>query len=257
MSLCRATAGDGPDVVRLRGWGLHGGLFAAVARSLAGRCRVHSLDLPGHGRSPWATGCADLEGIARRVAERLPDSCSLAGWSLGGMVGIGIATRFPARVRRLALVATTPRFVKRRDSPCGVEAATLSGFARGGVAADWRALVGSFLSLQVHGEERELDRLRALKHLALEHREPSTGALAAGLEILRTVDRRPELGAVAARTLVVGGDCNRLTPCGASQALAAGIACARCELVPRAAHAPFLSHAEVSMPLVADFLGAP
>jgi pimeloyl-[acyl-carrier protein] methyl ester esterase len=255
VSLARVTDGEGPDVALLHGWGLHGGLFADFARSLADRFRTHVLDLPGYGRSPWAKGCADLEGIARRVAEHLPARCSLVGWSLGGMVAIRIATLYPARVPRLVLLATTPRFVNHRDWPHGLEAATLAGFARE-LGRDWRGTVRDFLNLQVRGDEHQLETLRELKRLAFEHGAPSSGALAAGLEILRTVDLRPELGAVAARTLVVGGEYDRLTPPGASQALAAGIAGARCELVPRAAHAPFLSHRAAVTRLVADFLGA-
>jgi pimeloyl-[acyl-carrier protein] methyl ester esterase len=43
-------------------------------------------------------------------------------------------------------------------------------------------------------------------------------------------------------TLVISGQYDRLTPPGAGEALAAAIPGARHWLVPRAAHAPFLSH---------------
>ncbi|HUO80396.1 MAG TPA: alpha/beta fold hydrolase, partial [Steroidobacteraceae bacterium] len=79
MSLYRETLGHGPDVALLHGWGLHGGVFGALAAALATRFRVHALDLPGHGRSPWAKGAADLEGMARLVAEHLPAECRLVG----------------------------------------------------------------------------------------------------------------------------------------------------------------------------------
>ena len=256
MSLYRTSTGAGPDVAVLHGWGLHGGLFADLARGLEPGFRVHTIDLPGHGYSAWAKGCADLEGIARRVAEHLPQSCRLVGWSLGGMVAIRIATLFPKRVPRLVLVATTPKFLKGRDWPDGVEEKTLAGFAAG-LGRDWRTTIGDFLSLQVRGDEKQLETLRELRQSAYAHGEPSTSALAAGLEILRTVDLRPELARVAARTLVIGGACDRLTPPAAIAALAAAIRGARAEIIPRAAHAPFLSHRELFLSLVSGFLSSP
>ena len=256
MSLFRETVGAGPDVALLHGWGLHGGVFADLAHGLGGKLRVHTLDLPGHGRSPWEKGCNDLEGIARRVAGHLPERCSLLGWSLGGMVALRIATLFPERVPRLVLVATTPRFLKHRDWPHGFDENLLAGFARG-LARDWKGTVGEFISLQVRGDEHQLETLRELKQNLYSHGEPGRVALDAGLEILRTADLRAQLMRIKARTLVIGGAYDRLTPPGASEALAAAIAGAQVVIIPRAAHAPFLSHRQIFLGLVDDFLSAP
>jgi pimeloyl-[acyl-carrier protein] methyl ester esterase len=253
VSLFRTTVGTGPDLVLLHGWGLHGGLLESFAAALAPRFRVHALDLPGHGRSPWAKGCADLEGIARRVADHLPDHCQLLGWSLGGMVATRVATLFPERIGKLVLVATTPRFLSARDWPHGTDAAVLEDMARG-LARDWERTVREFLSLQVRGDENQLETLRELKRLVLAHGAPSTGALAAGLDLLRQVDLRAELARVVAPTLVIGGELDRLTPPGAVAALAAGIRGARLEMIARAAHAPCLSHRDAVAALVTDFL---
>jgi pimeloyl-[acyl-carrier protein] methyl ester esterase len=259
-TLHRETRGAGPDVALLHGWGLHGGIFHHVADDLAATHRVHLLDLPGFGRSGWDKGCGDLEGIARRVAEHLPHECDLLGWSLGGTVAIRVATLFPERVRRLVLVATTPRFVAHRTWPHGMEPATLAGFARH-LAKDWRKTVQDFLSLQVRGDERQIDTLRELKRVVFQHGEPNGAALAAGLEILRTADQRDELARLRAPTLVIAGEYDRLTPPDAARALAAAIPGARCVVYPRAAHAPFLSHREEFAREVGAFLagtpGAP
>ena len=68
MSRYRVTTGSGSDVALLHGWGLHGGVFESLASSLAAQRRVHVLDLPGHGRSPWSKGAADHAGLARLAA---------------------------------------------------------------------------------------------------------------------------------------------------------------------------------------------
>ncbi len=256
MSLFRETVGQGPDVALLHGWGLHAGVFGALAAALAPRFRVHALDLPGHGRSPWAKGAADLEGLARQVAECLPAECSLVGWSLGGMVAVRLATLFPERVPRLVLMGTSPCGAQRRDWPHGLDEAMLSGLATR-LGRDWRATMQEFVALEVRGEENPLATLRELKQRLFEHGSPSTAALAAGLAILRSADLRPELPRVRARTLVIGGEYDRLAPPAAVAALAALVPQARLESIARAAHAPFLSHRAHVEALLADFLAAP
>lgn len=242
MTLHRDTRGAGPDVVLLHGWGLHGGIWQQVAEDLAPRHRVHALDLPGFGRSGWDKGSGDLEGMARRVAEHSPNEFDLVGWSLGGMVAIRVATLFPERVRKLVLVATTPRFVAHRTWPHGMAPETLAGFAKQ-LSRDWKKTVQEFLGLQVRGDEKQLETLRELKRIVFDHGEPNGAALTAGLEILRTADLRDEVARVRAPTLVISGQYDRLTPPGASDALAAALR-ARHWAVPRAAHAPFISHRE-------------
>lgn len=256
MTLYRDSSGRGPDVALLHGWGMHGGVFGALAAALARDYRVHALDLPGHGRSPWAKGAADLEGLARLVAEYLPAECSVIGWSLGGMVGVRLATLYPERIPRLALIGTSPCGARRRDWPHGLDEPVLAGLATR-LGRDWRATMQDFVALEVRGEPEPLATLRELKRELYAHGAPSTAALAAGLAILRGTDLRPELPRLRARTLVIGGEYDRLAPPAAVAALAALVPGARLESIARAAHAPFLSHRERVESLLRDFLAAP
>jgi pimeloyl-[acyl-carrier protein] methyl ester esterase len=135
-------------------------------------------------------------------------------------------------------------------------AATLAGFAAQ-LTKDWRKSVQDFLGLQVRGDENQLETLRELKRIVFQHGEPNGAALAAGMEILRTVDLREHLGRIRTPTLVISGQYDRLTPPGAGAALAAAIPGARHWLVARAAHAPFLSHREEFVRGVDAFLSPP
>lgn len=256
MSLYRATSGHGPDVALLHGWGLHGGVFESLAGALGAVLRVHTLDLPGHGRSPWAKGATDLEGLARVAARHLPERCSLVGWSLGGLVAVRIATLFPARVPRLVLISTSPCGAPRRDWPHSNDPGQLAAMAVR-LGRDWRGTVLDFLSLEVRGDTNSLATLRELKQRIEAHGAPSTAALAAGLEILRSVDLRPELGRVRARTLVIAGGYDRLAPPAAVAALAAAVPGARFELIEGAGHAPFLSQRTSVAALIRRFLVEP
>lgn len=231
-----------PALVLLHGWGLHGGIFAPLAAHFAPRYRVSAPDLPGHGACPHEP-YADLDGLAAIMERRVEAGCVLVGWSLGGMVAAAIAAAGRVRVERLVLVATTPRFVATRDWPHGLPAATVAGFAER-LAGDFRALLGEFLTLQARGDDDQRTLIRRLRAEVFARGEPTPDGLAAALGVLRSADLRDRLGQIAAPTLVISGEYDRITPTAAGEVLARGIPGARHVLLPHASHAPFLSRTD-------------
>ena len=234
--------GSGPDLVLLHGWALHGGMWGPWLGRLESRFRLHLVDLPGHGRSPWRDGTQQLADLARAVAPHVPAGSAVLGWSLGGMVALELARLRPTTAA-LVLVATTPCFLRRDDWQGGMEPAVLQGFAAG-LAGDYRRTLANFLALQAWGDERATEALRSLRATLEAHGEPDPRALAAGLEILRTADLRDALPRISIPALVIAGENDRITPAAAGRELAARLPSARYHEVAKAGHAPFLSHAD-------------
>lgn len=86
-----------------------GSNLGALARSLADRYRVHQLDLPNHGRSPWQDSMS-LGSMAEAVmayARELP-VFALVGHSLGGKVVMQLALSHHARVSALVIADIAP-----------------------------------------------------------------------------------------------------------------------------------------------------
>ena len=245
--------GDGPDLVLLHGWALHGGMWGPWIDELARHGRLHLVDLPGHGRSPWPDGVSDLAGLAAAVRPVVPDGAALLGWSLGGMVALELARGPRPRLGALVLVATTPRFVVDEDWDHGMSPSLLAEFARG-LAADHRATVQNFLALQTRGDERAHETLRELRRNLDAHGPPDAAALEAGLGILGAADLRSALPRIAVPALVIAGDHDRITPPGAGLELAARLPQARLAAIARSGHAPFLSHGPQVLAEVRGFL---
>lgn len=246
------TMGRGPDLVLLHGWALHGGMWGPWLDRLAQRARLHLVDLPGHGRSPWQTDIGSIGELARVVSPCVPQGAAVLGWSLGGMVALELA-RQRADLAALVLVATTPCFLAREDWSAGMNPQVLQGFAAG-LAGDYRRTINNFLALQTWGDERAAEALRSLRAHLAEHGEPDPRALAAGLQLLRDADLRPQLAQVALPTLVLAGEHDRITPSAAGRELAAALPSARFVEIAKAGHAPFLSHAEAVRDVVESFL---
>jgi pimeloyl-[acyl-carrier protein] methyl ester esterase len=253
MTLHVEIRGEGPDLVLLHGWALHGGMWGPWLDRLADHARLHVLDLPGHGRSRWPVPTHDLSGLARAVFARIPRGAAVLGWSLGGMLALELARQHPRHVRALILMATTPKFLAGPDWEHGLQPAVLDEFTHG-LAQDYRRTVQNFLALQTRGDEHALETLRMLRGKLASHGEPDPRALAAGLDVLRSADLRDALPRLAVPALVIAGEHDRLTPPGAGRELAAQLPMARFRLVARSGHAPFLSHPDEVLAEVRGFL---
>jgi pimeloyl-[acyl-carrier protein] methyl ester esterase len=255
MTIHVDVRGRGPDLVLLHGWGLNGAAWGSWLDSLAGVARLHVVDLPGHGHSPWPAGIATLADLASRVASVVPERALLCGWSLGGLVALEIARQRTRELAGLVLIATTPRFVVAPDWPCAMSEALLRDFGER-LRSDYARTVRDFLALQALGDDRQRETLHGLKDALASRPAPDPDGLACGIEILLNADLRAASASIGTPALVVAGERDRLTPPDAGRALAASLPSAPFCLVRRAAHAPFLSHAAELETLVAPFVAS-
>lgn len=272
-SLYTEARGSGPTLVLLHGWGLNVRVWDGLAAALSDRFRIVTVDLPGHGRSTWLPERSSLAEQAEQVQETLgaiaaehsAAEYSLLGWSLGGQIALQLAAAQGAAgarscsaagaLRRLVLIAATPRFTAGPDWPLGAPAERLAALAAG-LETDYRRTVSDFLELQVRGSAGGTDALAQLRAALFAHETlgPRSAALARGLELLRDTDLRPRLADVTVPTLVIAGQYDRVTLPAASRALADDLPDARYVEIRRAAHAPFLSHLPQLTELLFDFL---
>src|SRR5277367_1322748 len=124
-------------------------VFDGVRAALAAEHRVTAVDLPGHGRSPWHSQTTAQDWLAD-LAGLLPRGATLVGWSLGGQLALQLASQPALAVRRLVLVASSPRFVRADDWPYGLAAATLRQFAAQ-LEHDVGHTIDDFIELQLRG----------------------------------------------------------------------------------------------------------
>ncbi len=88
------------DLILLSGLLCDERLWASQRKGLAGSARILSPDLTAYESS---------ESMADAVLDQAPEDFCLAGFSMGGCVALEIVARAPERVRRLALLSTSPK----------------------------------------------------------------------------------------------------------------------------------------------------
>jgi pimeloyl-[acyl-carrier protein] methyl ester esterase len=253
MKLHVETAGHGPDLVLLHGWGMHSGVWAEVLAPLSRLARVHAIDLPGHGHSAHYP-VDRFEDAAEAVAALVPEGAAICGWSLGGLIAQQLAHRHPGRAARLALIATTPCFAARPDWRHGMKDAVLAGFAES-LANDRDAMLKRFVALNaMHGPQGR-EAVRSFTSRLLERGAPSDAGLAASLRWLREIDLREQTARLRLPTIVMHGARDMVAPVAAGRWLAEHLEGARLTELAEAAHMPFFSHREAFLAAMGSLVG--
>ncbi len=238
MRLVPAAAGRGPNLVLVHGWGLGPRAWEPLLPHL-GRYTVHIAALPGYAASPPMPG-AGLDSLADALAEALPPTAIVCGWSLGAMLALNCAARHAGRITRLVLVGANARFVAAPDWPEALPVIELEDFAAA-LATDPAALLQRFSLLIQRGDARGRAAGRALAGCLADGPPADAATLGAGLDMLRHADLRREAARVAAPTLLLHGAADTLMPPAGAARLAALLPNARLELLAAAGHAPFAS----------------
>jgi 3-oxoadipate enol-lactonase len=206
---------DGPVVVLGTSLGTTTAMWDPQVPALAERCRVVLLDHRG------------LGGDVLALLERLSiDRFSWVGLSLGGMVGMWLATRQPERFERLALVCTAAHL-----PPAEGWLDRAATVRREGTAAIADAVVGRWFTPGF------IERERAVvdAHRAMLLATPPEG-YASCCDAIGGMDLRPDLPAATVPTLVIAGADDPATPPSFAEEIADGIPWARLEVLPDAAH---------------------
>jgi 3-carboxy-cis,cis-muconate cycloisomerase/3-oxoadipate enol-lactonase len=232
VALYHEVAGDegSPAVLLLNSLGSDLSMWDGQAAQLAQRFRVIRCDTRGHGRSPVPPGPYTVDDLGADVLELLDtlgvESVYVAGVSLGGVIGMWLATHAATRVDGLALICTAANFPTPQS---WAERAALVRTEGTGAVAE--AVVGRWFTAALG--VREPERVAAAR--AMIAATPAEG-YAGCCEALATADMRPLLGAIRTRTMVVSGVQDPATPPERGEELAVGIRGAWIVEIPDAAH---------------------
>ena len=208
-----------------------------------------SFVLLGYDPHPPANISSDAitDDIAAIIKEHWSGKASIVGISYGGLVASRVAARWPEQVARLILVASAHRF----STEGAQRVHRLIKFAEKG---DFRSFVDEFaaicrrpwlncaIRLRVWFTRHKLDRTLASPETIVRYMRAMLDA------------QPPELSAIAARTLVIGGSEDQFFGGGAMHETAAAISSARIELLQGETHMAPVERARAVAAVIGRFL---
>ena len=227
-------------VYLIHGWAANRHVFDDLIPRLPTDWDIRALDLPGHGDAPFAEPF-DIAAIAETFAAQIDTPAHILGWSLGGLVALHLAARQPDKVRSLCLTASFARLTADADYPEGLSNPAL-GKMVGAFRQDYAKHIKQFLQLQLLHTPNAAEIIGNILPDLSRHGAPP--ALQAALDAVNQADARPLLSSIQAPSLLVFGQKDAITPPRMGEYLNRHLADSELVLMEKAAHAPFLSHAD-------------
>jgi 3-oxoadipate enol-lactonase len=211
---------------------LDGSIWDGVVSALGGGVDVLTYDCRGHGASskpegPYTTGlfAADLRDLLAAVGW---DHAFVAGASMGGSVALQFAVSYPELLDGLGLIDTTAWY--GADAP-------KSWHERGSKAIeDGLASMIAFQQTRWFSDAFRADRPDVGERFAKIFLANDLAAYAATCDMLGSFNLSAQLATINAPVEILVGEEDYATPPEMARALAAGIAGANLQIVPKARH---------------------
>jgi 3-oxoadipate enol-lactonase len=244
---------SGEPLLLIMGLGYTLDMWHRTAPVLAQHYRVIAFDNRGVGRSDVPRGPYTVSTMARDAVAVMDaagaDTAHVFGVSMGGMIAQELALQYPARVRSLVLGCTT----------CGgsnavpAEPEVIKGLlARASMTVEEAINV---MAQYVYDEATPRTRLE--EDFAIRRRTyPSAEGYLAQLQGVLGWESFGRLSEIAAPTLIIHGESDRLIPSANGELLAKSIRGSRLVMLPQASHIFTTDRPEESNQAVLSFLAS-
>lgn len=232
--------GNGFPLVLFHGWGFDSKIWLTLVPKIMTDYQLILVDLPGFGHSP----IMDWQFFKAALLKQLPQKFALMGWSMGGLYALRLALEESARVDFFISISSSPRFLLDGLWP-GISHEIFHGFYKK-ISKDSQSTLSDFLELNGLGMGDKLDYLPDTP--------PSSEGLKLGLNILQTWDFREELKQFAQPSCFMFGRLDPIVPVKTMRYMQMEYPQFKYILFNRAAHIPFLSHLDLFIKEIREFI---
>jgi 3-oxoadipate enol-lactonase len=225
--------GHGMPIVLVHGFPLDSRMWSVQIDALSNEFRVIAPDLRGFGKSisaekfTIASLADDVHALLENIGA-LP--CLFAGLSMGGYIALAFAKRYPRDLSGLALLDTRAE----ADTSKGRENRNkvIEQAKTGGAKAIADAMLPKVISESTFKNHPEIvDDVRRI----IESQSPLT--LQNALATMRDrEDQTRNLASIAARSIVIVGEDDAVTPLASAQTMAKNLSNAKLSIIPNAGH---------------------
>ena len=237
-------------LIFIHGWGMNQGIWQSFLHYCEsrwlGNVTFEAIDLPGFGSNyehdlqPY-----NIDAVTNYVKQVLRPNTVVVGWSMGGLVAQRLADIGDSNLFAQIQIASTPRFLQADNWP-GIHSEVLEQFNKQLSAGHLRVLK-RFLSIQCLGLNKPKEQMKLMLEAICHFPLSSSETLAKTLQLLSGTDLRPSAKSSRTRslpTLRIFGEFDSLVPKRAVSLIEHLYPHDNFHLIPKASHAPFLSHPE-------------
>ena len=236
----------------LTGWGATCKAWDLIIPALEQRCQVKCVTPTWVEQSTTGTSLANAEAFVDALGVSLNNQkTNLVAWSLGGLIAIHLAKKYPALVDRIIFIASAPQFIASENFCNAIDPVWFDNFVNE-FKNNPDTVYKRFAALQAKGDEFQMNTIRFIKNNFTPEEFDFDESLL-GLEFMQRQQLIPELQDLNCKMLFIHGDNDAVI---SNKAAKAAAMTANCEfkIINRAGHAPHISHPEPTVSLIKDFI---
>lgn len=178
----------------------------------------------------------------------------LAGWSLGGMVSLAVASRLKYNISRLILIGSTPRFVQSEDFKWGMPEQRIIRMQER-LERNFTDTLNRFYRSMFIPQERTKKGFDKILNILGDLIPPlQKASVISSLTMLFELDLRYALKDITAPTLIIHGEKDSICLPEAARFLQTNIDDSRLEFIKLSGHAPFLTSPHKVNGLIEEFI---
>ncbi len=228
-------------------------VWEPLIQRLSAQCHqevsFHAVPLPGYSDDTFHWNALSADEWVDNMMSSVSSPIVLCGWSMGAMMAIDAACRYPEKIEKLVLFGATPCFVNCDGWKFGQMKEVANQFKEG-VQKKGKAVVKRFIMLFNQNDIHSKDVVRSLGSLDC----PADDILLKGLDFLHQADYRNDIAKVRQPVLIIHGKNDPLMPVSAAEWLAEKLPNATLKVIDGAAHAPLLSFTDECAGFIQEFL---
>ena len=211
---------------------------------------AYAIDLPGFGTA-YHEPIASLDGVLDFIVEQLPEKSVLCGWSLGGMLAVQLAARWPGRVAGIVTLGSNLHFTQT-ETWHGMPEKDYQQFCERFAAQPektWRR----FLQQQTRGDDNAQTATAVLELLA-DFSDVNAATASRALALLGEIDNRAAFSALSLPGAHMLAACDSITPIATLDAMLQLNSKQTVQALAGCGHAMFLSQPNRVAQHISDFV---
>lgn len=220
------------NIILLHGWGCDSRIWQSILPFFESYADTTAININDYIEASLVSdkeiNSDDVRKLVDTLAEQLPESCLICGWSLGGMLAAQLADHYPKKVLGLITLASNAKFIKNEDAldketlnkntlneamsneewPEAMPLSTFEAFFSL-LKRNTKQALKRFSLLEVHGDNNAKEQLLYLQNIAV---DVDPAVLEAGLDLLANMNNITTLNNIDCPTLYCFGSKDALVP---------------------------------------------
>lgn len=223
------------------GWGSTCDVWKPIIPALSERYQVNCHAPAWVEENTMASSMQDFDQYIDELAIALQAPVDVVAWSMGGLLAIALANKFPGKVNKICFISSVPTFVSDEDENAGIDYEWFQNFRQQYHHQALKTLK-RFTAMQVQGDNFAKATLNKLKDISSFERYDLIEC-GFGLDLLSELNLKKELLSLEQEIIFIHGSKDVVVNVQAAQHVAS-IADAPIHLIEQAAHVPHLSHTQ-------------